>query len=132
MIELQPPVGELCVYSQISDTGHTLRYLYRDVEGDFKHYKTICKMSDFVVEPCDSGSVLTDLAVAQIWGTLQSPVSIHLHLCTREELKAIKRLWKKPWGDIDRYYQSFDIWLASFLRDESIPQNLKDKITQLK
>lgn len=131
MIKFTPPVGALCVSTLVSDTSLELLYCFRDVDDDPYHYQAICKMSEFVVRPCDSGYVFTSLDVARVDGTIPAPVVEHRHLCTRQELCAIKALWQQPGSDSGKYFLGFEQWLSSMLDDKSISEAVKERLKKL-
>ena len=128
MIEFTPPVGALCVSTLVSDTSLELMYCFRDVEDDPYHFQALCKMSEFVVYPCDSGYVFTHLDVARVDGMILAPVVVHRHLCTWQELCAIKRLWQESNGLSEN---SFEKWLQDVLQDKKIPEEVKERLRRL-
>lgn len=130
MIKFTPPLGALCVSSLVSDTSLVLLYCFRDVEDDPHHYQAICEMSEFVVRPCDSGYVFTNLDVARVDGTIPAPVVVHRHLCTWQELCAIKQLWQRPSG-LSGSFLHFEVWLRSALQNDKIPKELKERLQKL-
>lgn len=125
MLTFIPSLGVLCVSTLVSDTSVELLYCFRDVAGDPYHYQAICKMSEFVVRPCVSGYVFTNLDVARVDGTIPSPVVEHRHLCTWQELCAIKRLW------VNGSPSSFEMWLADVLQDAGIPHEVKERLKKI-
>ncbi len=130
MIKFTPPFGALCVSTLVSDTSLELLYCFRDVEDDPHHYQAICKMSEFVVRPCDSGYVFTNLDVARVDGTIPAPVVEHRHLCTWQELCAIKQLWQRPSG-LSGSFLYFEVWLRNALQNDEIPEEVKERLKKL-
>jgi hypothetical protein len=125
-----PEIGQLCVHTTVSDTNIELLYWYRD-SSDPLHFRVICVMSEFQVHPVDSGRILTAAEIASIQGTIQTPVAIHNHLCTWQELQAIKKLWHtKPEGS-KKYFLGFSSWMLKIMNDQSIPTQLKDRLLQI-
>ncbi len=131
MIEFTPPFGALCVSTLVSNTSLELLYCFRDVEDDPHHYQAICKMSEFVVRPCDSGYVFTNLDVARVDGIIPAPIVEHRHFCTWQELCAIKQLWQKPSSDSGKYFLAFEQWLSNVLEGKSIPDGVKERLRKL-
>lgn len=123
MIKFTPPLGALCVSSLVSDTSLVLLYCFRDVEDDPHHYQAICEMSEFVVRPCDSGYVFTNLDVARVDGTIPAPVVVHRHLCTWQELCAIKQLWQRPSGLSGSSFSTSRCGFAALCKTTKSPRN---------
>lgn len=118
-----PAVGELCVLVTVSATTHEILYCFRDQENDPIHFRAICRMRDFAVLSCDSGYVMTNLDVAQIQGIIGNPAVQHLHVCTYEELQAIRDLWREKC--------SFEQWLLELEDDSRIPEKVKKLLKTL-
>ena len=128
-----PPMGVLCVAMTVSNSTLEILYCFRNAEDDPRRYWAICKMSGFSVSPCeDAGYTFGILDIFRVAGTPQVPVTRYRHLCTDQELRAIKVLWQvAPPGVCDEDFLDFERWLADILAKENIPDGVKEQLRKL-
>lgn len=128
----KPVVGKLCSRVSVSDFAHEILYCYRDDKNDPNHFKTICRMSRFVVKPYDYGFISTDMEIGTIAGNPHEPSVIHWHICTWDEIQAIKNLWQKPDpSKSDNNYIDFDQWITGILTSDILSQDTAERLRKL-
>ena len=127
-MKFSPVLDQLYVQVTVTESVTSMTYWYRDRSDDEFHFKSVCEMREYVVRPNFGCYLCTATDVADVRGTIQSPVSIYNRVCSWEDLYAIRNLWEKKSPDPKKYHNSFSDWIREILDDQQIPLQIRKRL----